>query len=152
MSKFSKALQYVFNLSFVLAFFVHAAIIAYSITFPSNPSIKVYKKDLKDIAFPIALKLCVEERTDFHKRYRDLGYDSVYKFFRGMSVYERIWLGWSGHGSNGDGTTLGSVNGNLIICSYLFSLGESYVSCFFIHCNKPFLSIFTYIFIALERA
>ena len=118
MSKFSKALQYVFNLSFVLAFFVHAAIIAYSISFPSNPSIKVYKKDLKDIAFPIALKLCVEERTDFHKRYRDLGYDSVYKFFRGMSIYESHWLGWSGHSSNGDGTTLGSVYGNHLFLSF----------------------------------
>ena len=111
MSKFIKALPYLFNLSFALVFFIHAAIIAYSIRFPSNPSVKVYKKDLKDITFPIALKLCVDERKDFHKRYRDLGYDSVYKFFRGISKYEQSWLGWAGHRPDGDGSTLGSVNG-----------------------------------------
>lgn len=120
MSRFSKALPYIFNLSFAIAFFVHAAIIAYSISFPSNPSVKIYKKDLKDLkAFPIALKLCVEERTDFHKKYRDLGYDSVYRFFRGLSKYERSWLGWTGHSSNGDGTTLGSVYGNHLFLIWL---------------------------------
>ena len=109
MSKFSKALPYLFNLCFALAFFVHVAIIGYNNLFPSNLSVKLYKKDLKDIAFPISLKFCVAEREDFHKRYRDLGYDSVYRFFRGMSKYKTRWLGWSGHSSNG--STLGSVNG-----------------------------------------
>ena len=111
MSKFIRALPYLFNLSFALVFFAHAAIITYNILFPSNPSVKVYKKDLKDIDFPLALKLCVEERKDFHKRYQDLGYNSIYKFFRGMSRYESRWLGWSGHSSSGNGSTLGSVNG-----------------------------------------
>ena len=126
MSKFSKALPYLFNLCFAFAFFVHVTIIGYNIMFPSHLSVKLYKKDLKDIAFPIALKLCVEERKDFHKRYQDLGYDSVYKFFRGMSKYERRWLGWSGHSSNGDGSTLGSVNG-INLCKELHYLVEKHV-------------------------
>ena len=117
-SRCKPLLPYLFNLIFVLAFFIHATFIAFRIKFPSNPSVKVYKKELKDINFPISLKLCVEERVDFNKRYQDLGYDAVHMFFGGIGMHENGKLGWSGYSSYDNGSILGSVGGKFSFSSY----------------------------------
>lgn len=92
-----------------IVFLVHMAIIGYYTKHPVNPSMKVYKKDLKDMEFPMTLKFCVDERIDFHERYKSVGYDHIYGFFDGKSKFNENIIGWNGH--NQYNSTLGSTIG-----------------------------------------
>ena len=71
------------NTSFSIACVVHVAFIGYYIIYPELPEIKIYSKDIKDIAFPLVLRLCAREFQDPDKKYKKIGYDNVMDFFRG---------------------------------------------------------------------
>ena len=103
------------NAAFTLVFFVHAAFIAYGIKYPDQPSTKIYAKNLDEFDFfQLSFKLCVKEMGDINKRYKSLGYDSIWSFYKGSSydyddIANGIWVGWAGHSKNN--STLSTVKG-----------------------------------------
>ena len=88
---------------------VHVSMNAYYILYPDLPDIKVLKKDLKNIAFPLSFKLCVSERHKSSDRYQKVGYHNDVDFFKGKSMFNDSLYGWSGHTENG--STFSNVQG-----------------------------------------
>ena len=89
------------NTSFSIACIVHVTFIGYYIIYPVLPEIKIYSKDIKDIAFPLVFRLCAREFQDPDKKYKIIGYDNVMDFFRGQSMYDWKHYGWNGHKEKG---------------------------------------------------
>ncbi len=79
-----------------------------SSTFPDYPSVKSYKKNMKDIEFPISFKLCVRE-LGTTMRYSRYGYSDEYDFFEGRSLFNRSFLGWNGFSETN--STIGFTQG-----------------------------------------
>ena len=82
---------------------------AFYILYPDLPEIKVLKKDLKNIAFPLSFKLCVSEKHKSSDRYQKVGYHNDVDFFKGKSMFNDSLYGWSGHTENG--STFSNVQG-----------------------------------------
>ena len=99
------------NVLFLIVLIIHVFLVAFSMIYPSTPSVKVYKKTYNDIEFPISIKLCAkEDRENDRKRHNITGYHRSFKFFMGQSMYNYSLIGWSGHTKNG--SILGSSQGN----------------------------------------
>ena len=96
------------NTSFSIACVVHVAFIGYYIIYPELPEIKIYSRDIKDIAFPLVFRLWAREFQDPDKKYKNIGYDNVMDFFRGQSMYDWKHYGWNGHKEKG-GKVIGSL-------------------------------------------
>ena len=96
------------NLLFTVVFLGHIFSIGRKLMYPDNPSVKVYNRNLTEMAFPLTFKLCLFERQNASARYLDIGYWNDYWFFKGRSKFGETF-GWNGHSqSNG---TIGSVQG-----------------------------------------
>ena len=91
--------------SFTVACIIHVAFIGYNIIFPELPEIKIYSKDLKDIAFPLAFRLCAQEHQNPDEKYQKIGYKNAMEFFIGRSMYNWKHYGWNGHKENGEKVT-----------------------------------------------
>ena len=103
----------VINVVFSLALIIHVFLVAYSMIFPSIPSIKVYKKRLNEIDFPVSIIMCAtEDRERNNYKYNILGYKNKLKFFLGQSMFNESLIGWSGHTK--EGLILGSIQGMLM--------------------------------------
>ena len=120
MSKHLKSLLYFVNLIFTIVCLIHVSSTLHSTINPPNPEIKVYERALKDISFPILLKVCGKERKDGSKRFRNYGYDGEDDFYSGLSKFNKMIVGWNGHTENG--STIGPLQGKflaqgmLIVC------------------------------------
>ena len=101
------------NLILLVACVVHVSVNGYYILYPELPLIRVLKKSLHDIDFPLAFTLCISEITNSLDRYRDVGYLNYRYFFKGKSMYNSSLHGWSGHTENG--STIASVEGNSLL-------------------------------------
>ena len=100
------------NVVFLIVLIIHVFLVAFSMIYPSTPSVKVYKKTYDDIDFPISIKICAtEDREQDIKRHNGTGYQRNLNFFMGQSIYNGSLIGWRGHTSNG--SILGSALGNL---------------------------------------
>ena len=97
------------NLIFTIMFAIHLTMIEYNLQYPKYPSVRIYKKNLKDIEFPIAFKLCVIELNNNSIRYQKVGYKNEYDFFLGKSMFNENLFGWNGFTKTN--TTFGSVEG-----------------------------------------
>ena len=84
--------------------------LTYKQKYPDNPTVKIYKRPLSDIAFPITLKFCI---TDLGEKpaakYQKYGYSNVWPFFLGQGRHGGNIFGWNGHTKNG--STIGTVQG-----------------------------------------
>ena len=98
------------NILCFLIFIVHISLIGYKSLYPDVPEIVVYKKDLSEIDFPLLIRICLFEKENINARFLDYGYDALYGFFHGQSMYNSSLVGWAGHTENG--STIGSVEGN----------------------------------------
>ena len=87
--------------SFTIACIIHVAFIGYNIIFPELPEIKIYSKNLKDIAFPLVFRLCAQEHQNPDEKYEKVGYENAKEFFIGRSMYDWKHYGWNGHKENG---------------------------------------------------
>ena len=96
------------NLLFTIVCFGHIFFIGHKLTYPDNPSVKIYNRNLTEVDFPLSFKLCLSEQANASKRYLDIGYSNVYWFFEGKSKFGEIF-GWNGHLENNG--TIGSVKG-----------------------------------------
>ena len=109
MDKILKLMMPVANVIFLVACVVHVFVNGYYELYPDLPSIRVLKKSLHDIDFPLAFTLCISEISNSLDRYRDVGYLNYRYFFKGKSMYNSSLHGWSGHTENG--STIASVEG-----------------------------------------
>ena len=89
-----------------------------SSTHPDYPSVKIFKKKMKDIEFPVSFKLCVRE-LETTMRYSKYGYLDEYNFFRGNSMYNESLHGWNGFLETN--STIGSTQGILKVFKISFS-------------------------------
>ena len=105
------------NFVFSLVLLVHVAFIGYRIKFPQHPSTKMYAKALDE--FPVSFQICVKEQTNSQDRYIKFGYDNIWSFYKGITDYDGVWVGWAGHNS-----TKTSVKGKIIkICIIFIPFG-----------------------------
>ena len=111
MKNIQQKVQIIINGFFTIVLLIHVLLIGENLMFPGNPNVRVERKDLKDIKFPLAFKLCVssENDADEFENYKKFGYKSSHNFFRGASLFNESLLGWNGHTRNH--SILGSVKG-----------------------------------------
>ena len=89
---------------------IHVSGIGINLMFPTNLNIRVERKDLKEIEFPLAFKICVDQdNKDSIESYKKFGYINWRGFFRGESRFNKSILGWNGHTRNN--SILGTVKG-----------------------------------------
>ena len=109
MLKNTNSLFIISNLVIFCFCFVHISLNGYYILYPSWPEIKITNKNMKDIDFPLSLKVCVSEISNSYHRYSGLGYKHAFQFFEGRSAYNKSLFGWAGHTK--EGLTIGEVTG-----------------------------------------
>ena len=97
------------NLFFFFAFTLHMLFIIYNQIYPDNPSLRMYKRPLEDIIFPITLKFCIRELENASARYQKYGYCNFWPFYLGQRCYGGNIFGWNGHTRNG--STIATVKG-----------------------------------------
>ena len=102
-------IKIVINFIFVCLFLGHIISIGYTLKYPENQSVRVYKENLKDLDFPVYFKLCARELENDTEKYQRLGYTDYFNFYVGESMFNRSLIGWNGHNQNG--STLGSTEG-----------------------------------------
>ena len=100
------------NVVFFCCCFVHISLNGYYILYPSLPEIKRTNVNLKDIEFPLSLKVCVSEISNSFQRYSNLGYEDETSFYGGRSAYNESLFGWAGHTK--DGQKIGEISGCFI--------------------------------------
>ena len=106
-----KYMRYVVKMAFTIIFITHTSLIAFKIRYPDVPDLKVSKKHLKDIDFPLNFKLCFHDIENSRSRYQKYGFNYDYDFYRGKSMFNGSIFGWNGHDKLG--FTVGPVRGNL---------------------------------------
>ena len=79
----------------------HVGNIINNILNPDLPEISVYKKELKDIDFPLSFLICIDQLQNDTSKYVEVGYKNVWKFYKGESMYNASITGWRGHTENG---------------------------------------------------
>ena len=94
-----------------IIFVAHVGYILYEILNPEYPEIINFKKDLYEIELPITFKICVNEvnLSISNKKYEMYGYEDLWQFYNGQSMYNASTIGWAGHTK--DGTTIAPVAG-----------------------------------------
>ena len=110
MDRILKGIMLVVNLIFLIACVVHVTVNGYYILHPQLPSIRILKKNLHNIDFPLAFKLCVSEIKNSAHRYKKVGYLKSFEFFQGKSMHNNSLYGWGGHTKAG--SAIASVEGN----------------------------------------
>ena len=111
MNNIKRKCVYFLNILFFCVFLGHILRIGFKLKNPEFPSVKVYKKELKDIEFPITFKLCLLENNRSSERYKRLGYTTSIGFYSGQSMFDGNVVGWNGHTRNT--TTLASLKGKV---------------------------------------
>ena len=87
---------------------IHILSIIDAIFYPKLPTIKVYKRKLNDLEFPLSFRVCVEV-DDEGENYQKVGYQNKNEFIKGRSIYNDSIFGWAGHTHNG--SSMGAVKG-----------------------------------------
>ena len=89
------------NMILVITCSIHICFISYNILYPEFPVIREYKKDLKEIDFPISFIFCVKENKNKNTIYQKYGYRDVTDYFEGVNMFNNSIVGCSGHRKNG---------------------------------------------------
>ena len=109
MRNISQRIKIIVTAGLCIAFIIQISILMYHRLNPELPEIKYYKKNLKEIDFPIAFQICITENNNYTTKYNDLGYDDLFEFFNGVSRFNESVHGWAGHTENG--SSIESVEG-----------------------------------------
>ena len=95
------------NAALTLACLIHVISLLNGYLNPVNTSVKHFEKKLKDISFPINIKLCLEQDNQI-EMLKELGYQDTWYFYAGQSKYNSNVVGWNGHTQSG---IIGSAKG-----------------------------------------
>ena len=91
---------------------VHILSIIDAIFYPKLPTIKVYKKKLNKLDFPLSFRVCVEVNNEATE-YQKVGYENKIKFIKGQNKYNNSIIGWAG--LKIDGSVFGRVEGQFLV-------------------------------------
>ena len=100
------------NIVLISSCVFHVGNIVNDILNPNLPEISVYKKDLKDIEFPLSFLICIDQLVNADFKYKEVGYENKYRFFIAESIHNKSIIGWRGHMKNG--STYDTVEGFVI--------------------------------------
>ena len=64
------------NSIFTIVFICHILWIGYDLKYPTNPHVKIYAENLRNIQFPLLIKFCVREKENMADRYKRVGYEA----------------------------------------------------------------------------
>ena len=90
--------------------------IGYDMVYHKQVEHFVYEKSLKEVQFPLAIKLCLFRYKNYDAGFEKLGYEDVTSFYKGISKFPGNWTGWNGHTENG--STVAPVEG-IFVMTYL---------------------------------
>ena len=99
------------NVILMVSCIIHIISIIESIFNPKLPTIKVFKRNLSDMKFPLSFKICFEGDGEL-KLYEKLGYNNKKDLIRGTSKYNDSIIGWTGH--RADGFPFGTIEGYIL--------------------------------------
>ena len=88
------------NIILVVTFVFHVGFIINNIVNPDLPEISISKKNLHDIEFPLSFLICINQHDNDSLKYKEVGYQSVYRFYKGESMFNESIFGWRGHNEN----------------------------------------------------
>ena len=65
-------IRFIFLIKLILFFIcvINSCYVVYKSIYPTLPSQRVYKKDLKNIKFPLSFRICLHELTNSSERYK----------------------------------------------------------------------------------
>ena len=96
-----RTLYTMLNFLFFICFIIHILFILYYSIYSKIPENITFNKELPDVSFPILFKICLFETEDNYAKFREFGYEGVYNYFRGESMFNKSIIGWAGHTENG---------------------------------------------------
>ena len=79
---------------FLTAFLIQSFYIFFNILYPSETITTTEEKTMTEI--PILFKICFEPAFNTDKLNKE-GYDEIYDYFLGQSMYDDNCYGWTGH-------------------------------------------------------
>ena len=84
------------NILLIIICLYNSGMIIYKKIKPDFPIIQVYKKSLNETEFPLIFHICLNEiKTEEDKNiYQSFGYNSVFEWFVGKSMYNDYNYGW----------------------------------------------------------
>ena len=97
----------------VVIFVFHVGFIINNIINPEIPEISISKKNLQEIEFPLSFLICINQHNNDSAKYKEVGYKSVYRFYKGESIFNNSIFGWRGHKING--SKYDTVEGHSIV-------------------------------------
>ena len=101
--------RHILPITCFIFFLVHSAIIGWQQLFPSETFNHVREKKLDDIEFPSIFKICINPSANLTEL-KKVGYDNIWNYFIGRSLFNRTIFGWAGHTS--EGREMASVEGD----------------------------------------
>ena len=90
-------------------FIVQMSFLIYSRVHPSQTISSTKQRQLEEIDFPVAFKICIKPAYDVLELNR-AGYFSAWDYFVGCSKYNGFLMGWAGHTQ--DGKAVSNVSGS----------------------------------------
>ena len=100
MSCLKEALRRLINLGCFIAFIVQFSCLIFEQIEPTGTEVFREQKELQEIEFPIIFRLCFKNAFDLDE-IKEAGYNGVYYYFMGQSVYNKNLFGWAGHTKDG---------------------------------------------------
>ena len=96
-------LSKIFNILLIISCIVHIIFIFYNNSHPAIPEIIIKNKKIIDVDMPLSFIFCLRNiNSDLeNEKYKKAGYDSIYRFFSGTSMFNESVVGWLGHTENG---------------------------------------------------
>lgn len=83
------------HLACAAALLLQLALVMEGFILPTVTHISVQEVDLKDMAFPVVIKLCATPAFDA-TALNEAGYDAVYMYFMGTNKNNKSVIGWAG--------------------------------------------------------
>ena len=95
----------------IISCIIHVIFIFYNNLYPRIPEIIIQNKNIMDVNMPLSFIFCLKNtNTELEeKKYREAGYDTVFRFYSGTSMFNESVVGWLGHMENG--STYNSLEG-----------------------------------------
>ena len=64
------------NVLFLTFFIVHLSSIIYQILHPENPEVRIYKTNMKNLQFPVVIKICLKKNSNKDEEFFKEGFQN----------------------------------------------------------------------------
>ena len=91
----------IINSCCLLACSIQILLVGYGHIFPKRTVNNLGQKNLTGMKFPVVFKLCFRNVLSNNTRFKNVGYEDLWHYFKGQSVFNSSLLGWAGHREDG---------------------------------------------------